>query len=100
MNEELERIKYSILYGSKLDSYDLNLIFKIIKEQQKEIERLQEDNKQIYGVCRDFESDIDFYWSMFHQIENTRLNPSTTDEEKWEKIGELISSILIPNESD
>ena len=46
MNEELERIKQGLVYGSKLDVYDRKLILKIINEQQKEIEYLQNELKK------------------------------------------------------
>jgi hypothetical protein len=68
--------------------------------KRQRLKRFKNEIECLNGVINDRNSDIGFYWGMFHQIENVRLNPDTTDDEKWEKIGELTSSILKPNEFD
>jgi hypothetical protein len=50
MNEELERIENAIRYGDKLDVYDINVLLKIIKTQQEEIEKFKKENYDLKGA--------------------------------------------------
>jgi hypothetical protein len=85
------------MFTKGVEKVDKDLIH-IIALKENKIYDLQKENKQLKEVYQDREDDIEFYWSMFHQIESIRINPNTSDDEKWEKIGELISTILEPKD--